>query len=89
MSMGALNILKPDENFIVLDHQSHGRYNPFALNNDSIPMEYVIDSTGNLIPFEKVRERVEITEEHYLAISNLMNLLDKKTILSILNENKA
>ncbi|MFX3643303.1 MAG: hypothetical protein ACE3L7_32425 [Candidatus Pristimantibacillus sp.] len=81
--------MKPDENHIVLDHQSHGKFNTFDLNNDSIPMEYVIDSTGNLIPYEKVRERVEITEEHYLAISNLMELLDKKTILTILNENKA
>ncbi|WP_264932484.1 hypothetical protein [Paenibacillus sp. LS1] len=81
--------MKPDENNIVLDYQSHGRCNPSDLNNGSIPMEYVIDSTGNLIPFEKVRERVEISEEHYLTISNLMSLLDKKSILEILDENKA
>lgn len=87
--VGAKNIMNNAYNTILLNDQPYGRYNPFNESSGSIPMEDVIDSSGNLIPFEKVRENVDISEDHYLSISNFLSLLHKKTILSILKEKQS
>ncbi|MEB8637798.1 hypothetical protein P4H32_29385 [Bacillus cereus] len=49
-------------------------------------MEYVIDADGNVIPFEHVLEKVEITLEHWEEIAELVKNIDRETVKKIRNE---
>ncbi|MFS0558558.1 hypothetical protein [Brevibacillus sp. 179-C9.3 HS] len=52
----------------------------------SISIEYVIDADGNMIPYERVLEKIEITKEHWVEIDELVRNLDKDSVKKIRNK---
>jgi hypothetical protein len=83
-----INSLVKERKAIVLnlDSAETSRWNPLEVEGQRIPIKNVIDSDGNVIPYELVPEESNITKEHWQQISNLVQSVDKETLKILRND---
>ncbi|OBZ15864.1 hypothetical protein A8L34_27855 [Bacillus sp. FJAT-27264] len=71
---------------INLDSSESNRWSPLEVEGQRIRIKDVIDSEGNVVPFESIPEETNITKDHWLQISKIVEFLDKETLMKLRNE---